>query len=59
MVNQTNKQTFAPPLVGEVSNLAGVKCPINSKVYHSLNIWRLAIHREVEDWKVDWGIFVA
>ena len=42
MVNQTNKQTFAPPLVGfllgcffKVCNLAGVECPINSKVYHS------------------------
>ena len=36
MVNQTNKQTFDFPLVGEVCNLAGVECPINSKVYHSL-----------------------
>ena len=35
MVNQTNKQTFDFPLVGEVCNLAGVECPINSKVYHS------------------------
>ena len=34
MVNQTNKQTFGFPLVGEVCNLAGVECPINSKVYH-------------------------
>ena len=42
MVNQTNKQTFAPPLVGfllgcffKVCNLAGAECPINSEVYHS------------------------
>ena len=38
MVNQTNKQTFHFPLVGEVCNLAGAECPINSKVYHSLPI---------------------
>ncbi len=35
MVNQKNKQTFSPPRVGEVSNLAGAECTINSKVYHS------------------------
>ena len=34
MVNQKNKQTFSPPRVGEVSNLAGAECTINSKVYH-------------------------
>ena len=38
MVNQTNKQTFDFPLVGEVCNLAGVECPINSKVYHSSSV---------------------
>ena len=36
MVNQKNKQTFRQPRVGEVSNLAGAECTINSKVYHSL-----------------------
>ena len=36
MVNQKNKQTFSPPRVGEVSNLAGAECTINSKVYHSI-----------------------
>ena len=35
MVNQKNKQTFSPPRVGEVSNLAGAECTINSKIYHS------------------------
>ena len=35
MVNQTNKQTFYPNLVGAVSNRTGAECPINSKVYHS------------------------
>ena len=35
MVNQKNKQTFSPPRVGEVSNLAGAECTVNSKVYHS------------------------
>ena len=28
MVNQKNKQTFSPPRVGEVSNLAGAECTI-------------------------------
>ena len=27
-----------PSPVGEVSNLAGVKCPINSKLYYNSNI---------------------
>ena len=31
MVNEKNKQTFSPPRVGEVSNLAGAECTINSK----------------------------
>ena len=34
MVNQKNKQTFSAPRVGEVSNLAGAECTVNSKVYH-------------------------
>ena len=28
MVNEKNKQTFSPPRVGEVSNLAGAECTI-------------------------------
>ena len=38
MVNPKNKWTFDPSVVGEVSNLASVECPINSKVYHSFPI---------------------
>ena len=35
MVNQKNKQTVSDPQVGEVSNLAGAECTVNSKVYHN------------------------
>ena len=38
MVNQKNTQTFSPPWVGEVRNLAGAECTINSKVYHSSSV---------------------
>ena len=38
MVNEKNKQTFSPPRVGEVSNIAGAECTINSKVYHSSSV---------------------
>ena len=40
---QKNKQTFSPPRVGEVSNLAGAACTINSKVYHSSTRFRFSI----------------
>ena len=38
IVNPKNKETFSAPPVGEVSNLAGVECPINSKLYYRLCI---------------------
>ena len=44
MVNQINKQTFHPNLVGAVSNRTGVECPINSKVYHSLYIYFIYVY---------------
>ena len=34
MVNQKNKQTFSPDLVGEDCILASLERLINSKVYH-------------------------
>ena len=41
MVNQINKQTFHPNLVGAVCNRTGVEGPINSKVYHSFKSSRV------------------
>ena len=34
IVKPKNKETFSPLLVGEVCNLAGVECPIHSKLYY-------------------------
>ena len=36
IVNPKNKETFSAPPVGEVSNLAGVERPINSKLYYKI-----------------------
>ena len=49
IVNPKNKETVSAPtlrVVGEVSNLAGVEGPINSKVYHIFVIsYRLSVKR--------------
>ena len=44
MVKPKNKETFAPPPVGEVSNLAGAGCPINSKLYYNIQQYLKARH---------------
>ena len=38
IVDPKNKWTFSPHPVGEVSNLAGAECPINSKLYYKSKI---------------------
>ena len=35
IVKPKNKNTFSPLLVGEVCNLAGAECLINSKLYYN------------------------
>ena len=46
IVKPKNKETFSPPLVGEVCNLAVAACRINSKLYYKAIVILRALRGE-------------